>query len=259
MVDLNLQNPFTEGSTDRFSRRKRPKLPLLLQCDVDSYLKIQVRPSARLPVDTPGSESRPASTRRSIYLRRRLTPSSQGHRIAYLPPAFGQATQMDDVDNKLFRFCEYLQHTFHAIVPGRLMALALDTDAFCGGRTLLEQSNAFLVDYAPMIGQSSSVKYSILALAASYVLDYRWSDSLQERANSHYSKAVACLEQDMRNPASFAPFQEDSIVAGFVLLLSNDVGIPHGSISRLRHPLAGRHQLMQLSDGELGAAKAEGS
>ena len=84
-------------------------------------------------------------------------------------------------------------------------------------------TNAFLNDVTPMASVKPCVKYAILALAASYVLDYKPSKSLQLRAQSHYKKAVLLLGQELNRPDAFTPGGGEAALAVLMLLSHNDL------------------------------------
>ena len=98
-----------------------------------------------------------------------------------------------------------------------------DLVAYCAGRTLLSKSNGYLCDIAPMAPKNECVKHALLAMAASYVLDYAPSDSLRARANKHYKKAADLLSQSLKDPKTYTVGGEDSVLAALVLFSHDDV------------------------------------
>ena len=99
----------------------------------------------------------------------------------------------------------------------------IDLVAYCAGRTLLPKSNGYLCDIAPMAQKDECVKHALLAMAASYVLDYSPSDSLRARANTHYKKAANLLSEALKDSKSYTVGQEESVLAALVLFSHDDV------------------------------------
>ena len=99
----------------------------------------------------------------------------------------------------------------------------IDLVAYCAGRTLLPKSNGYLCDIAPMAQKDECVKHALLAMAASYVLDYSPSDSLRARANNHYKKAANLLSGALKDSRSYTVGQEESVLATLVLFSHDDV------------------------------------
>lgn len=77
-----------------------------------------------------------------------------------------------------------------------------------------------------MAQKDECVKHALLAMAASYVLDYSPSDSLRARANNHYKKAANLLSEALNDSKSYTVGQEDSVLAALVLFSHDDVGPP---------------------------------
>ena len=101
-----------------------------------------------------------------------------------------------------------------------------DLVAFCSGRTLLAKSNGFYCDIAPMAADNDCVKHALLTLAATYVLDYLPSEPLRDRANWHYNKAVALLDEGLKSSETREIGKEDAIIGALVLLNCDDVNDP---------------------------------
>ena len=99
-----------------------------------------------------------------------------------------------------------------------------DLVAFCSGRTLLAHSNGFYNDIAPMAVENECVKHALLTLASTYVLDYLPSEKLRARANYHYTRAVALLDEGINTAENHEIGKEDAIVGALVLLNCDDVG-----------------------------------
>ena len=98
-----------------------------------------------------------------------------------------------------------------------------DTVAFCSGRTLLPESNGFLNNITPMAAGNACVKHALLALAATYVLDFVPSKELEKVANMHHKRAVILLSQALNDEKTYAPGAEDAVIGAMVLMSQNDV------------------------------------
>ena len=77
-----------------------------------------------------------------------------------------------------------------------------------------------------MAAGNECVKHALLSLASAYVLDYVSSDKLLARANTHHSKAVQPLSEDLRKPSLQGTGKDDSLVCSIILLLIDDVSEP---------------------------------
>ncbi|KAL8928156.1 MAG: hypothetical protein Q9208_001866 [Pyrenodesmia sp. 3 TL-2023] len=100
------------------------------------------------------------------------------------------------------------------------------TVAFCSGRTLLAESNGFLNEVTPMAASNHCVKHALLALSATYVLDYHPSKELEQVANMHHKRAVMLLSQALNSEKTYTPDGEDAVVAALALMGHNDVMTP---------------------------------
>ena len=77
-----------------------------------------------------------------------------------------------------------------------------------------------------MAAENACVKHALLTLAATYVLDYLPSEQLRARANCHYDKAVALLDEGLNDQSNRDVGKEDAIVGALVLLNCDDVRAP---------------------------------
>ncbi|KAH0559375.1 hypothetical protein GP486_004109 [Trichoglossum hirsutum] len=201
-VDLSTPNPFADGSIVRHPHLRQMTKTLPEDGAVNGYIKFRLR----LSHDEDESSETPQSrsfNQRSMAVHHRHMPDLPGNNnVPPLPPHFGRGCKLDSIDNKLFKF--YLV-------------------AFCSGRTLLSNSNFWLLDIAPMAAGSECVKHALLAFAAGYVLDYLPNEKLQARANHHYGRAVDLLSKALRDPETYEVNKGDSVVSAIILLLSDDV------------------------------------
>lgn len=75
-----------------------------------------------------------------------------------------------------------------------------------------------------MAVENECVKHALLTLASTYVLDYLPSEKLRGRANHHYTKAVALLDEGINTAENHEIGKEDAIIGALVLLNCDDVG-----------------------------------
>lgn len=74
-----------------------------------------------------------------------------------------------------------------------------------------------------MAARSDCVKHSILAVAATYLLDYMSEEHLRLRANFHWKRAVHLLTKELNSPETCQPGKEDAIIAALTLFARNEV------------------------------------
>ncbi len=101
--------------------------------------------------------------------------------------------------------------------------LFTDLVAFCGGRTLLSETNFWLVDYASIAAGDPCARHALLSIASAYVLDYTQDSALLKRANHHYEKAVKLLGDALSDPSAQDIGKADNLVCSIILLASDDV------------------------------------
>ncbi|KAK9772950.1 hypothetical protein SCAR479_10280 [Seiridium cardinale] len=124
----------------------------------------------------------------------RLFDSAQ---IPPLPPNFGDI-KLKTLDRKLFEF------------------------SICRGRTVVPNDNLYLKQITPMADKSSLVKHIILAVAASYVLDWYFDPAIKFQANWHYNRAVNLLEEELKNPANWHAGKGEPLIASLILFSHNE-------------------------------------
>ncbi|KFG77517.1 hypothetical protein MANI_029173 [Metarhizium anisopliae] len=90
-----------------------------------------------------------------------------------LPSHYGYESKMDDTDRRFRMF--YIRN-------------------WCPGRSVLEDTNPWLKDFAPM-HQSLGVRSAIQTLAGIYTYDYLPLDSIRDRVNQRFSEAEQRLSQ----------------------------------------------------------------
>ncbi|KAI1194150.1 fungal-specific transcription factor domain-containing protein [Nemania serpens] len=124
-------------------------------------------------------------------------PSSSHPELApRLPPGFGDVRHVKVVDRKLFGFF---------------------TNAVCQGRTVIPSDNTYLKQIVPMAEKNALVRHCILAVAASYVLDWYFNAEIEQRANYHFAKALALLNDELKNCDFHIPGNGETLVASIIL------------------------------------------
>ncbi|EXJ92219.1 hypothetical protein A1O3_00769 [Capronia epimyces CBS 606.96] len=197
-VDLGLLNPFAEGSVGRYNA---PRTVVAAEGEVNGYLKFRLQRT-----QTGFTETRKGNRvfgRTSFGTRQRPSALAQWERtiIPLLPSGFGRALKLDDKDRTLLNFY---------------------TTAYCRGRTLIPQNNAWLTEITPMAESDPIVQHSLLALSGAYVLDYVQSDDLRQRTNRHYAKACELISQALSNAESHDVGKSAALVAAVILLEADD-------------------------------------
>jgi hypothetical protein len=99
--------------------------------------------------------------------------------------------------------------------------------AICAGRTLVPQDNLYLHQIIPMAASSDLVRHAMLALAASYVLDFEHRSELRSRAEKHHKSAVQLFGEQIRQRVNYDPGQEFILVAGTILYMHQQVSVSH--------------------------------
>jgi hypothetical protein len=95
--------------------------------------------------------------------------------------------------------------------------------AICAGRTVVPQDNLYLLQIMPMAVTSDLVRHAMLALAATYVLDFRHPSELQRRADKHHKKAVQLFGEEIRKMENYESGREFPLVAGTILYMHQQV------------------------------------
>jgi hypothetical protein len=120
-VDLNIPNPFAEDSANRHPYIGRTRIKLPQDSTIDGYIKVRFwnsdnRPASVLP------PNRRASRRNVLAVHHRSLPHvpSGKANIPRLLPDFGRGLKLDELDNKLFKFCEHFANVSVAVSPSLL-------------------------------------------------------------------------------------------------------------------------------------------
>jgi hypothetical protein len=111
--------------------------------------------------------------------------------------------------------------------------------AICGAVSLIPSGNCYLTDIAPISAKNDCVKHAILALSATYILDYSREDHIRTRANFHWKRAIHLLTRELNDNGHCEPGKEDSVVAALVLFSHNEVPtiVPSCSGAESEHSL----------------------
>lgn len=73
------------------------------------------------------------------------------------------------------------------------------------------------------------MKHAILALAATYILDYSGEENVKSQANFHWKRAIHLLNRELTATESCKPGKENAVVAAMALIGHNEVGESHFS------------------------------
>lgn len=89
------------------------------------------------------------------------------------------------------------------------------------------------------------MKHAILALSASYVLDYRRNEILEMRANFHHMKAVMLLSEELKNKENYTPGKEAALISTLILL--SHIELIHWEIHRSKEQFPKWHLATRLA------------
>lgn len=89
--------------------------------------------------------------------------------------------------------------------------------------TLVPNENCYPREVIPIAAKSDCVKHAILALAATYVLDYSPGEYLRSRANLHWKRAVHLLTRELKISEACKPGKENAVLAAMALFSHNEV------------------------------------
>ncbi|KAB8336717.1 hypothetical protein FH972_021026 [Carpinus fangiana] len=214
-VDLAMPNPFLERSQNRHLRVRAKNLPR--DGDVNGYIKLRIRPD-------PSSHLGPIARKRSAE----RGPPHVGlmtylNQIPYLPPDFGRGFNLDEIDDRIFKFCKFNLNTSYSYSSTTHNPSTAFNDLKLLRTTLLPQHNYWLHEVAPMMTQNQCVKHAVLAFAAGYVLDFVTTDGMRKRANEHYKTAIFFLDRALASSASHDIGKGDDVVAALLLLVAEDL------------------------------------
>jgi hypothetical protein len=118
----------------------------------------------------------------------------------HLLPRFGFDANMDSMDSRFFEF--YTQN-------------------WCPGRTILEQSNFWLTDFARM-HSNDGVRAAIQSLAGIYIYDYAPTPAIKQRVNERFAQAEARFSYLLSNSSNPSSRDSDEVITLSVILSMQD-------------------------------------
>ncbi|RSL53705.1 hypothetical protein CEP53_007672 [Fusarium sp. AF-6] len=118
-----------------------------------------------------------------------------------LPPQFGFQAKMDRIDRRLFEFY---------------------TKNWCPGRSVLNNTNLWLRDLAPM-HKNEGIRYAIQSLAGVYIYDYLPDERIRQRINERYIMADEYFSKLLVAPESRRIGGGDEVITMAVLLSMQDI------------------------------------
>ncbi|KAK2666173.1 Fungal transcription factor [Fusarium oxysporum f. sp. vasinfectum] len=131
-----------------------------------------------------------------------------------LPPQFGLQAEMDHMDRQLFDF--YINN-------------------WCPGRTVLNGTNLWLKDLAPM-HENEGILYAILSLAGIYIYDYVPSERLRRRINERYALADQCYSKLLNAPENRQNGKGQEVITLAVLLSMQDIVLTEQRLKKPHRP-----------------------
>ncbi|OLN86272.1 hypothetical protein CCHL11_04070, partial [Colletotrichum chlorophyti] len=123
-------------------------------------------------------------------------------------PNFNWEKELQDDDRNLFVFCD-----------------------------VLDKSNCWIENVPRMAATESGVRHAILALSATYVLDYQPKKSIRRAALEHYKKAVIILDLALREARVNTPSEAEADALVSVITLLNMIDVVSPEQRRPRHLL----------------------
>lgn len=88
--------------------------------------------------------------------------------------------------------------------------------------TLIPAENCYLKEVLPIATRSDCVKHAVLALAATYIMDYAIQEKVEMRANFHWKRAVHLLTRELNNKETCQPGKEDAVLAAMAIFSHNE-------------------------------------
>lgn len=229
MMDLDEENPYAADVELIHPALKRGLVPAHQTQEpivVNSFIKARIRGTA--------NTLKPKSVLSSVPLRFCMPNSLQKdvvrppphgammETVPHLPSNFGHIAKFDALDKQLFLFCKCNDYACYWHLSRLICTVQR---GICDGRTLITDENTYLTQIMPIAEKSECVKHATLSLAASYVLDYRRNEKLEQRANYHHRQAVMLLDQELRDRRNFLPGKEEALIAALIILTHTEVGV----------------------------------
>jgi hypothetical protein len=130
--------------------------------------------------------------------------------LQYPPPLFGLGAHMDSIDQRLFTF--YVNN-------------------WCPGRTILDDSNLWLKDFASM-HSNDGVRAAIQSLAGIYIYDYMPVDAIRNRVLERFTEAETRFGELLSSPARNNPENASEIITLSVLLSMQDIVLTENRLQK---------------------------
>jgi hypothetical protein len=99
-----------------------------------------------------------------------------------------------------------------------------DVNNWCPGRTILDDSNLWLKDFASM-HSNDGVRAAIQSLAGIYIYDYMPVDAIRNRVLERFTEAETRFGELLSSPARNNPENASEIITLSVLLSMQDVRV----------------------------------
>lgn len=104
------------------------------------------------------------------------------------------------------------------------LTILLDTKNWCPGRSVLNNTNLWLRDLAPM-HKNEGIRYAIQSLAGVYIYDYLPDERIRQRINERYILADEYFSRLLVAPESREIGGGDEVITMAVLLSMQDVSV----------------------------------
>ncbi|KAH7243913.1 fungal-specific transcription factor domain-containing protein [Fusarium solani] len=131
-----------------------------------------------------------------------------------LPPQFGFQAKMDRIDRRLFEFY---------------------TKNWCPGRSILNHTNLWLRDLAPM-HKNEGILYAIQSLAGVYIYDYLPDELIRQRINERYVMADEYFSKLLVAPESRRIGGGDEVITMAVILSMQDIVLTERRLKKPSSP-----------------------
>ncbi|KAG5946086.1 hypothetical protein E4U53_006633 [Claviceps sorghi] len=128
-----------------------------------------------------------------------------------IPSQYGYEAKMDSTDRRFWMF--YVRN-------------------WCPGRTVLEDTNLWLKDFAQM-HKSLGVRAAIQSLAGIYIYDYQPLESIRDRVNQRFEDAEKRFTQLLNDPATYRDeSQANELITIGVILSMQDIVLTERRLKR---------------------------
>ncbi|KAG5992055.1 hypothetical protein E4U43_003859 [Claviceps pusilla] len=156
-----------------------------------------------------------------------------------IPSQYGYEAKMDSTDRRFWMFFlpSLGNHTVANIISDMLTHTKSDIRNWCPGRSVLEETNLWLKDFAQM-HKSVGVRSAIQSLAGIYIYDYQPLESIRERVNRRFEDAERRFSQLLNDPATYRDeSRANELITIGVILSMQDIVLTE---RRLKKPFTPR-------------------